>query len=196
MAKISLRPHSFRCRRLLWPLALAILAISPLSGGPPHGQEQDDVVNVRVLLSQSGVHPGGAIKAAFLVDISPGWHINGAELDDPFLVATTLLIEEDADIAAEETLFPEAKTARFGYSDGALRVYEGKIVVGAVLKARGGTAPGPKTLIAKFLFQACNDESCLPPKTLQLEVPLRVVPPSEKVDLVNKDVFAKLPFGK
>lgn len=176
---------------------LALWGLSGLSPASSPRQERDEeVVSVRTLVSQDGVHPGGTVKAAFILSIRPGWHINGPDLDDPFLIASMLLVEESESVDVLATSYPETKTARFDYADGDLRIYEGEVVVGVLLKA-GGRAPiGDMPLKAKLLYQACDDRICLPPKTLEWEVPLRVVPPSAKIETVHGEIFSKILFEK
>lgn len=183
--------------RICLAVILALWGMSDVSPGSSPRQERDDeVVSVRTVVSQDGVHPGGTVKAAFILSIRPGWHINGPELDDPFLIASTLLVEESEDVGVLATSYPAAKTARFDYADGELRIYEGEIVVGVLLKAGGRVPAGDMPLKAKLLYQACDDRTCLPPKTIELEIPLRVVPPSAKIGSVHDEIFSKISFEK
>ncbi len=136
------------------------------------------------------------IKIAIVLDILPGWHIHGAELADRFLIASALMIEENDEIEVLETYYPEARSQLYSYSEIELQVYEGEVVLGALLKISKDATVGEKTLKAGFLFQACDDQSCMAPKTLDLEIPVHVVPHSAEIEEINQAVFSKIKFKK
>lgn len=47
-----------------------------------------------------------------------------------------------------------------------------------------------------MLFQACDDQSCMAPKTLDLEIPFKAVPASVETNKINQKIFSKLKFEK
>jgi DsbC/DsbD-like thiol-disulfide interchange protein len=184
-------------RRAAFSLILSFLLLTGFISGFTWGQNQEEgVVTVKTFVSQDGVHPGGTIAVAFLLDILPGWHIHGAELADQFLVATTLMIEENDEVQVLDTYYPEAKSQLYSYSEIELQVYEGKAVLGSLLKISQDASAGNKTLKASLLYQACDEQSCMAPQTLDLVIPFRVVPASVAVEEVNRDIFAKIKFKK
>jgi DsbC/DsbD-like thiol-disulfide interchange protein len=166
------------------------------SYGISSGWADEEVLDVQTYLSQDGVHPGGNIDVAFLLDIVQGWHINGPELDDPFLIACTLTIEEDDTVEVVEIYYPVPETRTTSFSEVELQVYEGKVVLGARVKVSEASSHGKKLLKARFLYQACDDVSCMAPETLQFEIPTHVVPSSQVANKINQKIFAQLKFEK
>jgi thiol:disulfide interchange protein DsbD len=158
--------------------------------------QDEEVVTAKTYVSHDGVHPGGMIKIAILLDILPGWHIHGAELADRFLIASALMIEENDEIKVLETYYPEARSQLYSYSEIELQVYEGEVVLGALLQISKDATVGEKTLKAGFMFQACDDQSCMAPKTLDLEIPIYVAAPSAEIEEINQAVFSKIKFKK
>jgi thiol:disulfide interchange protein DsbD len=158
------------------------------------GQDEDKVVTVQTFLSQDGVHPGGTIDVAFLLDILPGWHINGPELADQFLIACTLLIEEEDTIEVLELYYPDPETRAYSFSETELQIYEGKIVLGARIEAAESIPQGKNILKASFLYQACDEVSCMAPETLEFEIPFQVVPASAEIEKTNLEIFAQIKF--
>jgi hypothetical protein len=73
-------------------------------------------------------------------------------------------------------------------------VYEGTVVVGALLQAGKGVPAGSYTLKAKFAYQACNDHACLPPSGVPLTVTIKIVPPNVPLKPVESDVFRRIKF--
>lgn len=155
---------------------------------------EGEVLNVKTFLSQDGVHPGETIDVAFLMDILPGWHINGPELADQFLIPCTLLIEEDAAIEVVETYYPVPETRVYSFSEVELQVYEGKVVLGARIQTGNTIAQGKNVLKASFLYQACDEQSCMAPVTLEFEIPYQVVRVSKEIKQINQEIFAKIKF--
>ena len=170
-------------------LTAAVLVLAPGLSAQDEGQ----VVEVRGLVSRNAVAPGEMIKAAVCVKVQAGYHINDNAPLDEFMIPTTLVIEEHPDFEVVEVLFPKGRRARFAYSESELVVYEGEVVLGVLLKAKEGAAPGPKVLKAAVGYQACNNESCLPPKEIGLEihVPVAVTGGAD----IHPEVFDKLRFS-
>jgi DsbC/DsbD-like thiol-disulfide interchange protein len=153
---------------------------------------EGEVLEVKTFLSQDGVHPGGTIDVAFLLDILPGWHINAPELADPFLIACTLLVDGNDDVEVVEIYYPLPENRTYSFSEVELQVYEGKVVLGARIKVSDAISQGKKVLKASFLYQACDDVSCMAPETLQFEIPVQVVSATEEIEKINQDIFAEI----
>ncbi len=158
------------------------------------GWAEGEVLDVKTYVSQDGVHPGGTIDVAFLLDILPGWHINGPELADQFLIACTLMIEEDETVEVLELYYPVPETRAYSFSEVELQIYEGKVVLGARVRVVDAIAQGKNILKASFLYQACDDRSCMAPETLEFEIPFQVVPASKEVKKINQEIFAQIKF--
>ncbi len=155
---------------------------------------EGEVLEVKTFVSQDGVHPGGKIDVAFQLDIIPGWHINGPELADPFLIACTLMIDENDDVELEEIFYPVPENRTYSFSEVELQVYEGKVVLGARIKVSDTISLGKNVLKASFLYQACDDVSCMAPETLQFEIPVQVVSATKEVKKINQDIFSQIKF--
>lgn len=177
----------FKCKILI------LICILFLVGFSSDGSD-GEVLDVKTFLSHDGVKPGGVIDVAFLLDILPGWHINGPELADQFLIPCTLLIEEEKAVEVVDTYYPVPEKRFYSFSEVELLIYEGKVVLGVRIKI-GDTMPrGKNNLKASFLYQACDDTSCMAPETLEFEIPFQVVPASAEIEQINRDIFSKIKF--
>ncbi|NIM58769.1 MAG: hypothetical protein GTO16_07470 [Candidatus Aminicenantes bacterium] len=158
--------------------------------------QEEDILTAKTLISHDGIHPGESFKVAFLLSITPGWHINGPKLDDEFLIPSELIIDEGDKIKVLKLYYPKPGTGRFDYSEAELPVYEGEILLGALIKVSDDIAQKKHSLKANFLYQPCDDRTCMAPKTLKLEIPFTVVPLSKETKEINKELFSKIDFEK
>jgi hypothetical protein len=76
--------------------------------------------------------------------------------------------------------YPKAKMASFGFSEEPLAVYDGTVELMATLKTDDSVEPGPRSIPGKVTFQACNDQACLPPSTVDVTATVEITPGEEK----------------
>ena len=156
-------------------------------------QDVDQVVEAKGLISRDAVKPGETFKAALILKVQAGYHINDNAPMDEFMIPTALVFDEDPAFEIVEILYPRGRRARFSYSEAELVVYEGEVVLGALVKAKVGCASGPHPLKGALSYQACNDESCLPPKELTFEIAVPIATAGGAADL-HPEIFGKLRF--
>jgi thiol:disulfide interchange protein DsbD len=161
----------------------------------PVPQAEDQVVEVKTLLSRDGVRPGETVKAAVILKIQAGYHINNDLPADPFLVPTTLAFDENPGAEILEVIYPPGHHGRFAYTQAELVVYEGEAILGALIKVHNGLVAGPLKLKATLSYQACDNSSCLPPKDLRFEVSVPVVAAGKECHDVHSDIFEKIAFS-
>lgn len=166
----------------------AFLALAPALAA----QEDGQVVEVRSVLSRDVVAPGETFKAAVILKVQAGYHINDNAPLDEFMVPTSLDLEDSPDFEVVEIYYPTGRRARFAYSEAELVVYDGEAVLGVLLKARDGLTAGPRTIKAGLSYQACDNTSCLPPKELAFEIAVPVAK-TGGAD-IHPEIFGKIPF--
>jgi len=170
-------------------VVLACLAV-----GQCLAQSASPVVEVRAMLAADGAHPGSTLKAAAVAQIAPGYHINSHKPTLSYLIPTEWKLKSGKQVGVEKVVYPQGELKEFAFSDMQLSVYEGRVVVGALLKVARGTRLGTYTLKGQFSYQACNDHACLPPKSVPLSLTVRVVHRSTALKRVNADVFNTVQF--
>jgi thioredoxin:protein disulfide reductase len=185
------RPHRSPHRIAL--SAIIFAAASVIFGPALAAQEDEHVVEAKGLISREAVRPGETFKAALLLKVQSGYHINDNAPLDEFMIPTALVINENPDFEVVEIFYPKGRRARFSYSEAELIVYDGEVVLGALVKARDGLAAGLRSLKGTLSYQACNNESCLPPKELAFEIAVPVTATGGGADL-HPEVFGKLRF--
>ena len=167
-----------------------------LCGSASVEAKEEEILTVKTFISHDGIHPGKSFKCAFLLNITPGWHIYGPELLDEFLIPSELHIDEDDKIKVLKLRYPESISERFEYSEVELQVFEGEVLLGALIKVSDDIALKKHSLKASILYQPCDDRTCLAPRTIELEIPFKVVSPSKKVKEINRQIFSKIDFER
>lgn len=158
--------------------------------------QEEEILKIKTCISKSGIHPGETFKVAVAATISPGWHIHAHELVDEFLIPTELTLEGKEKIEIIKYSYPEPRMEKFEYSESALQIYDGEVILGALVKADASIELGSHKIKGSLNFQACDSRSCLPPKKIEFEISFKVVPASQKTEEINQELFSKLNFGR
>jgi thiol:disulfide interchange protein DsbD len=104
----------------------------------------------------------GETELTLTVVLEEGWHLNANDPDRPYLIPTTLEIDPPPGTTIERIRYPEAVVRSLAFAAGMpLRLYEGTFAIRVRL-----AGPAPSRFEARLGYQACNDETCLPPRTL------------------------------
>lgn len=165
-----------------------------LVAGTAQGQSSPPIVEAEMLLATDALRPGSTAKAAVVARVASGYHINDHRPTLDYLIPTELQLEGTKDLSVQKVVYPRGEEKKFAFSDKQLSVYEGTLVVGALLKVARRTPPGTYNLRGKFAYQACNDHACLPPASVPLALAVKVVGPGVPVKRLHEDVFNKLKF--
>ena len=117
---------------------------------------------------------GASGYATVRLEIQNGYHINANPPSYPYLIATELQVPPAGGISVDFISYPDALTRKFSFAEGPLKVYEGETLVKAMLKAGQSAETGQHNLSAKLRVQACDDQVCYPPGTIDLILPVTV----------------------
>jgi hypothetical protein len=109
-----------------------------------------------------------SVFADVILQISPGYHINANPATYPYLIATKLEhgTVQDVEVIDGSIIYPPAEHKKFAFADEPLAVYEGQVVINLPLKI-SSRAKGQTALPVKVRVQACDNEKCFPPATIE-----------------------------
>ena len=121
-----------------------------------------------VKISPSAVQiPGsGSADALVTLSISPGFHVNANPATFSYLIATELTTGKVEGFAVGSPDYPAAQKKKFQFAEEPLSVYEGEIPIKLNLRAEANAMTGTRALPVKVRVQACDEEQCFPPATL------------------------------
>lgn len=137
-------------------------------------QSSAKVVKIRPEQSVYKVKQGSSFQVAVIIDIDGGYHINSNRPAEDFLIPTALKLGALNGLRAGAVRYPKAKIQKFPFSETPMSVYEGRAVLRFTARALPSLSPGSHTIKGKLTIQACNDQACLRPQTVDVEIPLEV----------------------
>ena len=141
-------------------------------GATSQARHSVDVVKAtpKEVTIQAG-HEGDAIVQ---LNIQNGYHVNANPPTFPYLKATELEIPQSSGVRVSFIVYPDPLTKTFPFAEKPLAVYEGATDIKAKLKVDKTTKPGQHDLPAKVQVQACDNQVCYAPGTLDITIPLIV----------------------
>ena len=108
------------------------------------------------------------------VSVRRGYHVQANPVLDPALTPITLTIERSEGLEIGAPRYPTATRFRLQGADDDLVVLDGGFSIQVPVRVSSRAAAGKTALEGKLSYQACDDEHCLFPRTLPVEIPLRI----------------------
>jgi thiol:disulfide interchange protein DsbD len=173
----------------------AALAATALPSAAQLTDPFSEPVTATGYVSLSNVPQGGSAQVAIEIKIAAPWHINANPASEDFLVPTAVAFSLPAGVTLRGVAYPQAVEKKLEFAEAPLRLYEGVVYVGAVVDIANDMSLGASTITATITYQACDNEKCLLPQTLDVPVALAISSPRDPVDLANPDVFDRIDFS-
>ena len=130
--------------------------------------------NGTVVAAAAALRPGddaGEYEVDVDLVIKEGWHLNGPEPLQEDLIGTTVDSAGDA-FQVSELRYPEPRRTQVSTQSGDVLIYEGRQRISFRLRPTSTSDPRPVSIPVSLRLQACDDQLCLLPETVVLEVPL------------------------
>lgn len=151
-----------------------------------------DLVKTELYQSFEKVHPGSQFKFALKLDIEEKWHINSNEPNEDFLIASELKVDDVENFDLLNVVFPEAHEYNFGFSDLPVSVFEGEVFVGGIIEVNESAELGFYEIPIEFIYQACDDQTCMPPNSTYDTLRVEVVDNQTQITEKNSEIFADI----
>jgi DsbC/DsbD-like thiol-disulfide interchange protein len=129
---------------------------------------------VKVAVQPSEIRAGGSAEVIVRITIQNGYHVNANPPTYTYLKATQLEISPADGISVGSVTYPQALNKKVAFAEKPLAIYEGEIELKPTLKADKAAKLGAQSLPAKLRVQACDDQICYQPGTLDFAVPVNI----------------------
>ena len=117
------------------------------------------------------VKAGGTVEQNLKLVVIPGFHVNNDKPKDEFLIPLKLTWT-DGPLQAKSITYPQPEEIKVGSQ--MLTVFTGTFLVKTEFQAVAGAKPGSGVMNGKLRYQACNNDMCFRPATLDVRVPVNV----------------------
>lgn len=142
--------------------ALALLILAACLR-PAAAQTEEPIIKVALLPSFEVFKPGASWLLVLELTIRPPYHINADRPTEDYLIGTTVEFASVPGATFGQLVFPPAEMRRFRFSENPLAVYSGTVKITARLALAADFEGNEVPIEGTVGYQACNDESCLPP---------------------------------
>ena len=183
---------------VLWAAAASAASAQVDGGGLGTGAPAagSDTVRVSAAWSVDRARPGDNVLLAVVLDIQKGFHINAdpdqVRSSGEFKPVPTRVeaAETPGGLTVGPARFPAAHAVKMAYAEDRLMFFDGQVVVILPVGVDRETAPGGYDLRVEVSYQACDDRTCLFPKSLTLNERLTVIPAGGTVNAANDMLFS------
>ena len=163
-------------------------------GLPKQQTEPVEIVTAHGVLSVNQVQPGSTFQMAIVMKFAPNWHANANPAGEG-LIPTEVILPDHADLIFGEVVYPKADVLEIASLGGKVPVYHDEAVLGFQTTLLDSAPFGQITLPFQLTYQACSDEQCLLPKTIDVDVTIEVVGMDQPIQPINDAIFANLRLG-
>lgn len=154
---------------------------------------EENLLKVKGYSSFDKVYGGSEFKIALEVKVDSGWHINSHKPYDDYLIPSELSVTDpDSNFILVNAAYPEPHDYKLSFSEEPLSVWEGKIYMGGLVKAKVELEPGRYNLIINLDYQACNDMSCLAPNSISDTIQIEIADKQSVVNQINQEIFDQI----
>ncbi len=114
---------------------------------------------------------GSTVQQELKIHVDSGFHVNSDHPKDEFLIPLKLTWTGNS-FASKRILYPAPEQVQVGSDQ--LSVFTGTFVIKSELLVSSQATPGLGMLIGKLRYQACDNQSCKRPATLDIKVPVSI----------------------
>jgi hypothetical protein len=157
--------------RVAAAVVVGLVSVAALgqSGAPARSNPKAAAVEF-LFPEQVTVPAGKATTVALHFRIAAGMHVNSHTPREEELIPTTLLIPDGFGVRLDGAVYPPGTEFTLPLEPKEkLSVYTGEFTI----QARMVAAPGDHLVEAKLRYQACDNNACMPPRTIT--VPIDVI---------------------
>jgi hypothetical protein len=107
------------------------------------------------------------------IQVRNGYHVNSTTPSDEYLIPLKLTFT-DGTVQVADVAYPKPKMQKFQFSPKPISVYEGDVKATARIKIPASVPSGTTQITGKLRYQACSERACLPPRTLDVKIPIEI----------------------
>ena len=111
------------------------------------------------------------LAAKITVHLKEGYHVNSIKPTEDYMIPFKLTWDKGT-FEFVEADYPQAKLEKYEFAPKPIAVYSGNFDIVSKFKVPATAPQGIGVLSGKLRYQACNNTMCLPPKTVDIKMPV------------------------
>lgn len=156
-------------------LLLCVASGVLMAGSPAAGQQDAVKFSLRLAPGVAAVAPGAAFRVQLVATMGEGWHLYSTTQPPGGPIATRITVSKGQIVTLDGKIEAPAPQVSFDQNFGMdTELFEGEVTFVLPLRVAADATPGPHTIAVETYFQACNDQVCLPPRTVKSAVEMVV----------------------
>ena len=112
---------------------------------------------------------GEQLTAKIAVRLRTGYHVNSNKPNEDYLIPLRLSWE-GGPLETAEVIYPKPREEKYEFSEKPLSVYTGDFEILTRFKIGPSAPKGPGIISGKLRYQACTNNMCFPPKTVEVRL--------------------------
>jgi thioredoxin:protein disulfide reductase len=168
---------------------LFFIGLAALPSAPPQVPSSKDVVSPTAYSSLDPVGRGSSFQLAVVLKIRNGFHINAREKSAEYLIATDLRANPPKGFTTGQVSYPKGELRTFSFTKTVLNVYQDRVILRVPVTVQADAPLGAQHIPLKLRYQACSNELCLPPVTLDVDAALTVVAGASNSHPAHPELF-------
>jgi thiol:disulfide interchange protein DsbD len=107
------------------------------------------------------------------VKMAAGYHVNSNTPAEEYLIPLRLTWDAKP-LESEAVTFPQPVMEKYAFAEKPLSVFTSDFAIETRFLAPASAPPGLAMALGKLRYQACTDKLCLPPKTIEVRLPVEI----------------------
>jgi len=157
-----------KTRTVVVPLCFLVAGFG-LSGVSASAQFYQPTAELTPTIEQRAIRPGQTVILVLRVELPENIHLQSDKPRDPYVIPTLLTFTLPEGVTVEEIAYPESTDFLLEDWDEPLAVFEHEFTIEVRLALDADFSPGEVVVPGSFLYQACDNRICFPPKTAAVE---------------------------
>jgi thiol:disulfide interchange protein DsbD len=117
---------------------------------------------------------GATVEAKIPLAVDPGFHVNSNAPTDESVIPLQVTWKSTGALEGGKLAYPKPTLEKYPFLDKPLSVFTGNFDVTATFKVAANAPAGPGVAVGQVKYQACNSNTCFPPKTVEVTIPYSV----------------------
>jgi hypothetical protein len=152
------------------PLRLLALALAAFA---PALTAQDSPLLTATPPQKIAARRDAVVEARITIQVRSGYHVNSNTPNEDYLIPLRLRWESGP-LAPVEAIYPKPEEKNYPFSPKPVSVFTGEFQVVTRFKVDAGAPAGPGVLIGRLRYQACSDDTCYRPATVEIRLPYEI----------------------